>query len=167
MKLAFDTSALVSIETINLISKVLKYFEILISDTVKQELFEMAQYEDEHGRSAKRLHEMIEKNQIKIIDVKNFSQHLTAVDSGEASCLEIALSEEADYLVTDDFNSFWYLSERFKSTVFSIFLVKLLSDLGEITDEEGWGYVEKMREKRTWGNNVIYKKAKELWKRRV
>jgi hypothetical protein len=88
------------------------------------------------------------------------------VDIGEASCLELALCEKADYLITDDCKCFWYLSSNFQNTVFSIFLVRLLSNLREITDEEGWEYIERIREKRTWGNNLIYRKAKEIWKKK-
>ncbi len=103
MKLVIDTSVLVSIETVNLVSKVMEYFDILISDTVRIELSELAQYDDEHGKSSKRILEMIKRDQIKTKNVENFSQHLTAAESGEASCLELALSEKADYL-DDDIN---------------------------------------------------------------
>lgn len=165
MKLIIDTSALVSIETVNLVSRLLKYFDVIISDTVRLELIELSQYEDEHGKSSRRILEMVNKSQIKIKNVEIFQQHLTEIDSGEASCLELALSEKADYLITDDCNSFWYLTLYFKNTVFSIFLVRLLSNLKEITDEEGWEFIERIREKRTWGNNLIYKKAREMWKK--
>jgi rRNA-processing protein FCF1 len=166
MKLVIDTSALVSIETVNLVSRVLKYFDIIITEIVRQELLELSQYHDDHGKSSKRILGMINKDQIKIITIGDYSRHLTEVDIGEASCLELAICEKADYLITDDCNCFWYLSSNFKNTVFSIFLVRLLSNLREITHEEGWEYIERIREKRTWGNNLIYRKAKEIWKKK-
>jgi len=155
--------AFISLETVNLTSKILQYFDIYITDTIALELSEMAQYKDESANSAKRILEMIKSNQIELRNITDFSLHLVAIDAGEASCLSLALNEKVDYLVTDDCRCFGYLSEHFKNTVFSIFLVKLLLNLGEITDDEGWSYIEKMREKRTWGNNIIYRKAKLLW----
>ncbi len=44
VKLVIDTSVLVSIETVNLVSKVMEYFDIPISDTVRIELSEKADY---------------------------------------------------------------------------------------------------------------------------
>jgi len=163
MNLVIDTCAFISLENVNLTSKILQYFDIYITDTIASELSDMAQYKDKSANSAKRILELIENNQIELRNIKDFSSHLVAVDAGEASCLSLAITEKVDYLVTDDCRCFGYLSERFKNTVFSIFLVKLLLNLREITDEEGWSYIEKMRETRTWGNNMIYRKAKLLW----
>jgi hypothetical protein len=29
--------------------------------------------------------------------------------------------------------------------------------------EDGWSFIEMIRERRTWGDNIIYRTAKTLW----
>jgi hypothetical protein len=68
-------------------------------------------------------------------------------------------------LICDDYESFWYLSEYFEKTVFSVFVVRCLCERGMISTEEGWNFIELIRERRTWGDNIIYRTAKKLWRR--
>lgn len=63
--------------------------------------------------------------------------------------LELAKSICADYLVCDDYESFWYLTENFEKTVFSVFVVKHLCEKVFIASEEGWKLIETVRERRT------------------
>jgi len=66
-------------------------------------------------------------------------------------------------LICDDYESFWYLSENFEKTVFSVFVVRCLCEKGIISMEDGWSFIEMIRERRTWGDNIIYRTAKTLW----
>ncbi|NAT10997.1 hypothetical protein C4E22_05575 [ANME-1 cluster archaeon AG-394-G06] len=66
-------------------------------------------------------------------------------------------------LICDDYESFWYLSENFEKTGFSVFVVRCLCEKGIISMEEGWSFIEMIRERRTWGDNIIYRTAKTLW----
>jgi len=54
----------VSLEVVELIIKVLKYFEIIILTAVKSELEEMATYNDICGAAAKRILIFVERGKI-------------------------------------------------------------------------------------------------------
>ena len=97
--------------------------------------------------------------------MSSLTKHLIFVDEGEAEALELAKEIEADYLICDDYESFWYLSENFEKTVFSVFVVRCLCEVGIISMGDGWKFIEMIRERRTWGDNIIYRTAKMLWGR--
>jgi len=124
-------------------------------------LKEVAKYGDIHGNAANRILKM---ERIEIREVGDITKHLIFVDEGEAEALELAKEIEANYLICDDYESFWYLSENFEKTVFSVFVVKCLCEEG-ISMEDGWKFIEMIRERRTWGDNIIYRTAKMLWGR--
>lgn len=161
-KLVFDTSALISLEVANLMNKAFEIFYVFIPRKVHEELKEVAKYEDVHGKAANRILKM---ERIEIREVREINKHLIYVDEGEAEALELAKEIEADYLICDDYESFWYLSENFEKTVFSVFVVRCLCEEGIIGIEKGWDFIEMIREKRTWGDNIIYRTAKKLWGR--
>lgn len=161
-RLVFDTSALISLEVANLMNKTSETFSVFIPKKVEEELKEVAKYEDVHGNAANRI---LKKERIEIRQVGEISKHLIYVDEGEAEALELAKEIEADYLICDDYESFWYLSENFEKTVFSVFVVKCLCEEGIISMEDGWHFIEMIRERRTWGDNIIYRTAKTLWAR--
>ena len=60
---------------------------------------------------------------------------------------------------------FWYLSEKFEKAVFSIFIVFYLCKKKIISKERGWKFIEAMRQKRTWGDNILYRIAKKMWRK--
>ncbi|MFO7967390.1 MAG: hypothetical protein R6U44_07305 [Archaeoglobaceae archaeon] len=161
-KLVFDTSALISLEVASLMTQVIQTFYVVVPERVNEELKEMANYEDVHGKAANRILQM---EGIEVREAGEVDTHLMYVDEGEAEALELAKSVCADYLVCDDYESFWYLTENFEKTVFSVFVVKHLCKKGIIASEEGWKFIEMIRERRTWGDNIIYKTAKNLWER--
>jgi len=161
-RLVFDTSALISLEVANLMNKTSETFQVFIPKKVEEELKEVAKYEDVHGKAASRISKI---ERIEVKEVGEISRHLIYVDEGEAEALELAKSIEADYLICDDYESFWYLSENFEKTVFSVFVVRYLCEQEIINMEEGWNFIKVIRERRTWGDNIIYRTAKTLWGR--
>lgn len=160
-KLVFDTSALISLEVANLMNKASEIFRVFIPKKVHEELKEIANYEDVHGKAANRILKM---ERIEIREVGDINRHLTHIDEGEAEALELAKAIVADYLICDDYESFWYLSDNFEKTVFSVFVVRYLCEEGIISIEEGWDFIEMIRKRRTWGDNIIYRTAKTLWR---
>jgi len=159
-KLVFDTSALISLEVANLMNKASESFHVFIPKKVEEELKEVAKYGDVHGKAANRI---LKIERIGIREVGDISRHVIYIDEGEAEALELAKEIEADYLICDDYESFWYLTENFEKTVFSVFVVRCLCEKGIISIEKGWNFVEMIRERRTWGDNIIYRTAKALW----
>ena len=161
-KFVFDTSALISLEVANLMNKASETFRAFIPKKVHEELKEVAKYGDVHGKAANRILKM---ERIEIREVGEISRHLTYVDEGEAEALELAKEIEANYLICDDYESFWYLSDNFEKIVFRVFVVRCLCEKGIISMERGWNFIEMIRERRTWGDNIIYRTAKALWGR--
>ena len=159
-KLVFDTSALISLEVANLMNKASEFFCVFIPKGVHEELKEVAKYGDVHGKAANRI---LKLERIEIREAGEISSQLIYIDKGEAEALELAKTIKADYLICDDYESFWYLSENFKKTVFSVFVVRCLCEEGIISMEDGWKFIEMIRERRTWGDNIIYRTAKMLW----
>jgi len=141
-------------------SKISETFRVFIPKKVEEELKEVAKYGDIHGNAANRILKM---ERIEIREVGDITKHLIFVDEGEAEALELAKEIEANYLICDDYESFWYLSENFEKTVFSVFVVRCLCEKGIISMEDGWSFIEMIRERRTWGDNIIYRTAKTLW----
>ncbi len=137
--LVFDTSALISLEAANLMNKVIESFNVFVPEKVHGELREMANYEDVHGKAANRVLQM---GGIEVRKAGDIEAHLIYVDEGEAEALDLAKSLGADYFVCDDYESFWYLTENFEKTVFSVFVVKYLCEKSVIATEEGWKFIE-------------------------
>lgn len=136
---------------------------MLIPVAVKSELEEMATYSDVHGDAAKRILDFIGGGKIVVKTVKGYEKHVYNADLGESQALELAKKTSADYLISDDAECFWYLENNFKKTVFSVFIVRVLCNLNEISDDGGWNIIEKMCERRTWAKNIIYLTAKKFW----
>ncbi len=162
-KIIADTSALVSLEVVELVPFVLKYFEIIIPQAVKSELKEMGKYGDVHGCAAKRILDFVDNKKIIVETVSGYEKHLMSADLRESQALELAMNTKPDYFISDDVECFWYLEGKFEKTVFSVFIVRVLCDLNELTEDEGWENIEKMCERRTWAKNIIYLAAKKFW----
>jgi predicted nucleic acid-binding protein len=162
-KIVADTSALVSLEVVELVPFVLKYFDVIIPQAVKSELEDIAKYNDIHGAAAGRILDFVENKKITVENISGYEKHLLSSDLGESQALELANKTCADYLISDDVECFWYLENNFRKTVFSVFIVRLLCSLNEIGDDEGWQIIEKMCERRTWAKNIIYLTAKKFW----
>lgn len=165
LKVVFDTSALISLETSRLMEKVCKNFDAAIPNEVLSELEEIAEFEDVHGKAAKRVLKLVEEKKLSVEEAKTREDASAFVDRGEAAALALAIKIHADYLVVDDCESLWYLAKYFKKVVFSVFVVRYLYNTGALTEKQAWAHVERMKEARTWGENTIYKIAKKLWKK--
>jgi len=75
-KLVFDTSALISLEVANLMSKASEFFCAFIPKKVEEELKEVAKYEDIHGNAANRILKM---ERVEIREVGDINRHLIYV----------------------------------------------------------------------------------------
>jgi len=163
IEIAADTSSLISLEIVKVVKLALKYFNMHVTTGIVKELEDMNQYNDEQGQAARRVLGLIEKERLNVNDAKGFEKHLDFIDHGEAEVLEFAIQNDISYLLSDDYEAFWYLAEKFNKTVFSVFVVYYLYKVNALNKEESWNFIEKMRSKRTWGDNILYGKAKKLW----
>ena len=93
MKVAADTSSLMSLEFMEVLDHALSVTDIYITSIVEEELKEIASFNDEKSIIAKRILILVRDGKIKSIQVKNgsFSRYISRnVDAGEASCLRYA-----------------------------------------------------------------------------
>ncbi|MFP3946486.1 MAG: DUF2283 domain-containing protein [Halobacteriota archaeon] len=67
-------------------------------------------FELQSGKAANRVLQM---GGLEVRKAGDIEVHLIYVDEGEAEALDLAKSLGAGYLVCDDYESFWYLTERF------------------------------------------------------
>ena len=86
-ELVFDTSALISLEVVNLMHEASELFRVFIPKKVHEELKEVAKYVDVHGKAANRI---LKIERIEIRGVGEISGHSVYVDEGEAEALELA-----------------------------------------------------------------------------
>ena len=94
-----DTSALLSLVSIDLVETFLSEFNVHTTDTVIQELEETASIDDRHGDAAQAVLNNSDK-----IPTHKPSEPFTSsrVDRAEGSCAIMANSEGAEFLITDD-----------------------------------------------------------------
>ncbi len=71
IEVVMDTSAIVSLEMIGFLQKSLDIIKIIIPKGVEEEIKEIFLYKDKEGKSAKEILQLIKKDKIKIIGVKN------------------------------------------------------------------------------------------------
>lgn len=113
MKVVMDTSSLISLEIIGALEKSLEIVDVNISKTVVDELKETAKYKDQEGKAAKKVLKLAEKENIKVIEIKN-QQHVEnllsrSVNRGEAECLVCCLENKISKLIMDDIDAAYSL----------------------------------------------------------
>src|SRR3989304_2465121 len=112
MKIAADTSSLLSLEFMGILDDALSIAEIYITGTVEEELREIAGYDDEKSSMADRILQLVQDGKIRCLQVKpeSFMKYLSGkVDAGEASCLALCIMEKIPLLITDDADAAYYL----------------------------------------------------------
>jgi len=106
IKVAADTSALISLEIVGLLVFSSRHFRFFITEEIVKELNSMAQFKDQQGKAAIRVLDLIKEGRIKVVKVKNYEKHLAFIDGGEAEILELAIKNNLDYLISDDYEAF-------------------------------------------------------------
>jgi len=81
-----DTSALVSLEIKHLVNLASKYIQLSISKGVCEELRDITQFDDAHGRSARDVLKLVESGiiAVKSIPAREVHAHAQNIDIGEA-----------------------------------------------------------------------------------
>ena len=76
-----DTSALISLESINILQQVLKLFSVTITNSVIKELEEFAKYDDKYGKIAKNALKLKNKFTIESCEIKELIKYLESTDN--------------------------------------------------------------------------------------
>ena len=155
-----DTSALLSLTSIDLLETFLSEFDVHTTDTVIQELEETASYDDRHGDAA---HAVL--NNSDRIPTHSAPEPFTSsrVDRGEGSCATLANSEEAEFLITDDLRALPELQTVTDAQVaISPIVLQALVQRGVLEQNEAVERLDELAEQRDWLGAPIYRRARSL-----
>src|SRR3989344_1877492 len=155
-RLIFDTSALISLETIHLLERVFDSFEIITTDSVIKELENFAKYEDDYGFISKRVLLYSDRFKISKAALKEVFENLENTDNELYNLAKL----EKVVVITDDIKFSNITREKIK-TKFSTFFLGFFISKGGLTKLQALERLEKLRDIRNWQHNIIYLVTKE------
>ncbi|MEF8879941.1 MAG: hypothetical protein V5A64_06085 [Candidatus Thermoplasmatota archaeon] len=150
--LSFDTAALVSLGHTDLLKLINENFTILLTESIIEELKEIAQRNDHDGYAAKSWLKYSSSFSVEKAKKKK---------SAEDELFEICKNKDIP-LVTDDIKAV----KKFEDTVtcfFSVHIVYLLFKKQLISQEKAVLSIEKMKTERDWKQNLIAVTGKFLF----
>lgn len=157
-----DTSAFITIASINLLDHVLTEYDVHTTETVIDELEETAKYEDVHGQAAQTVLGQLERFEIHKTNEPRFRS--SRIDDGEGSTVTLTNKKQADFLITDDLRALPELQTVTDSNVvISPILLKALVKRDILEQEEALEKLEEAAKNRDWLESPIYRKAKNLF----
>lgn len=157
-----DTSALVSLATVDLLSTTLEEFDVHTTRTVLEELEETAAYDDPHGAAATRVLERVDDLEVHGTDDTDLQS--SRIDAGEATCLALARDLGAEFLLTDDLRALPELQAVADARVaISPILLRALVKREVLSDADARERLERLARTRDWLGAPIYRRALELF----
>ena len=157
-----DTSAFITIASINLLDPVLTEYDVHTTETVIEELNETAEYEDVHGQAAQTVLDQLDRIEVHRTNKQHFQS--SRIDDGEGSMVTLANNKQANFLITDDLRALPELQAVTDSTVvISPILLKALVKRDILEQEDAMEKLEEAAENRDWFESPIYRKAKNLF----
>lgn len=157
-----DTSALISIASIDLLDTLLAEFEIHTTETVVRELEETAEYEDPHGEAAAAVLNQI--SEITIHSTETVQTRSSRIDAGEASTIELVNKKKTDFLITDDLRALPELQPVVNCRVaISPIVLKALVKKELLTRDQALSKVDRLAHQRDWLGAPIYRRARNLF----
>jgi predicted nucleic acid-binding protein len=156
-----DTSALISLASINLLDTLVTEFEVHTTELVVEELEETAEYDDKHGEAAQTVLNNLNQMSIHQVDGGVTSSR---VDAGEGSCAILTRETEADFLITDDLRALPELQTIAEAQVaISPIVLKALVQRDTLEEEVALSKLNRLAEQRSWLGAPIYRRAKDLF----
>jgi len=157
-----DTSALITIASINLLDPVLTEYDVHTTETVIEELNETAEYEDVHGQAAQTVLDQLDRIEVHRTNKQHFQS--SRIDDGEGSMVTLANNKQANFLITDDLRALPELQAVADSTVvISPILLKALVKRDILEQKDAMEKLEEAADNRDWLGSPIYKKARNLF----
>lgn len=146
-----DTSALISLGSINILEQVLKLFLITTTNSVIKELDEFAKYDDKYGKIAKNVLKLKSKFTIESCKITESIKYIEPTDN---ELYNLAIKKKFP-LITDETKLVHHSRNKIEVYFTSIFLV-ILTEAGYFTKMEALSKLEELRDIRNWRNNIIY-----------
>ena len=146
-----DTSALISLESINILEQVLKLFSITTTSSVIKELDEFAKYDDKYGKIAKNILKLKSKFTIESCEIKESIKYIESTDN---ELYNLSLKKKLP-LITDETKLVHHTRHKIEAYFTTVFLV-MLTEAKYFTKKEALNKLEELRDIRNWRNNIIY-----------
>jgi len=156
-----DTSALISLASVDLLDTFLTEFDVYTTDLVVDELEDTAEYNDKHGEAAQTVLNRLEEIETHPIDGEFTSSR---VDPGEGSCTLLTQEIDADFLITDDLRALPELQTVSDAKVaISPIVLKALVQRDVLTQGGALEKLDELAEQRDWLGAPIYRRARNLF----
>lgn len=156
-----DTSALISIPSIDLLDTFLTEFDVHTTEHVVEELEETSEYDDRHGDAADTVLDNLDR-----ITAHQVQGEFTSsrVDQGEGGCALLTKETDAEFLITDDLRALPELQTVADSQVaISPIVLKALVKRDVLTQGEALEKLDELAEQRDWLGAPIYRRAQSLF----
>src|SRR3989338_1222521 len=146
-----DTSALISLESINFLEQVLVSFSVTTTNSVIMELEEFAKYDDKYGEIAKNVLKLKNRFTIESCEIKESIKYIESTDN---ELYNLALKKKLP-LVTDETKLVHHTRHKIEVYFTTLFLI-VLTEAKYFTKKGSLDKLEELRDIRNWRNNIIY-----------
>lgn len=163
--LVADTSGLVSLGITadcdpDPLALCLAAYEVLVPETVVDELREIASYDDEHGRAAEAVLARTDRLTVESVALDaDFP-----LDDGENAAVTLANDVDAALFLCDEFNRLGLIHASLADTrlVTTPTALSVLVRTGRLTSDEALALLEEISRARSWGANSYVQRARSL-----
>src|SRR3989344_3304068 len=145
-----DTSAFISLESINILEQVSKLFAVTTTNSVIKELEEFAKYDDKYGKIAKNVLKLKNRFTIESCEIKESIKYIESTDN---ELYNLSLKNKSP-LVTDETKLVHHTRSKIEVYFTTLFLV-LLTEAKYFTKKEALDKLEELRNIRNWRVNII------------
>lgn len=161
-----DTSALLSIASGSALELFLDEFEVVVTETVLEELEEISSHEDRTGKNAEKV--IAKKRSFQVHDIGEDAPISSRIDEGEGSSAVLARKLDADFLITDDPRALPELESLVgeEKVAISPVVLRALVKRGVLERSEALEILDRMGERRDWLSSKIYERARGLLEKR-
>jgi len=156
MKAVADTSALLSLEYMEVLDDLLTMADIYTTESVKEELKAITGFRDEKSGIAKKILLQVSDGKIKCIDAKG---DMHSKNSSLNHCFALCLSAKIPFLLTEDADAAYYLGRMaaqkgVKLRTCAAVLVELIKS-GKFNTASAGRKLDELMKKRSWEGGII------------
>ncbi|MFP4050820.1 MAG: hypothetical protein ACLFVB_03675, partial [Thermoplasmata archaeon] len=170
MNAVFDTSALISLNTIDLLELGLENIEMITTSQVVEELEDMQGFEDRLAEEAESILSYIDEERLNVVEIseEKLDEVISrSVDKGEASCFICAKETKTKFLVMDDVEAASSLeAEAMREGIHQRISVAVIVELlqkGVISKRKVRKALDDLIEDRDWKGGVLELLAEEYF----
>ncbi|MEK6909617.1 MAG: hypothetical protein AABW61_00910 [Candidatus Aenigmatarchaeota archaeon] len=162
-KAVLDTSSIVSLSLIGILTKCLQIFEITIPKAVVEELEDISSHKDVLGKATRNVLDLVKEGKITVYSVEDKGRTKGLLSSdvglGEAECIVCCMERRIPLLVMDDVDAMYSLEDTAIAndieTNISVWLIAELVNNKIITKQESVKYVKSLIKLREWEGSVL------------